>query len=257
MAIGALTEEVAENLEEAAEITRRIDTRAVGILLGGICIGAAVGFYFGYRFNKEKIKAEAYKNSEEEVDKIREIYQQKLLATQSKPSIEEVIEERGYTQVITEEERPLKPPVPVAAPPVVVYESGKSKDENWHYPVELSSRSVEFPYVIHQDEFKNKESGYNHVTYTYYAEDDVLVDEDEHPLPHADLIVGQNNLKFGHGTDDIDVVFVRNDKLELEMEICRIPKSYEQEVLGLEHTYSSERMRKRRNRFENDDSDPN
>ena len=25
------------------------------------------------------------------------------------------------------------------------------------------------------------------MTYTYYAEDDVLVDEDERPLPHADI----------------------------------------------------------------------
>ena len=48
-----------------------------------------------------------------------------------------------------------------------------------------------------------------------------LYEEDEQPLPHGDLIVGQDNLKCGHGTDDPDVVFVRNDKLQLEMEICR------------------------------------
>ena len=32
-------------------------------------MGAAVGFYFGYRWNREKIKAEAFKESEEEIDK--------------------------------------------------------------------------------------------------------------------------------------------------------------------------------------------
>jgi hypothetical protein len=29
-------------------------------------------------------------------------------------------------------------------------------------------------------------------------------------------------------------VFVRNDKLEIDMEICRLNKSFEEEVLGIE-----------------------
>ena len=60
-------------------------------------------------------------------------------------------------------------------------------------------------------------------------------DANDHPLPHADIIVGLNNLQFGHGTDDDDVVFVRNDERQLEMEICRVNKSYEEEVLGVEN----------------------
>ena len=80
-----------------------------------------------------------------------------------------------------------------------------------------------------------KEKGYSQVTYTYYAIDDVLVDEEnDHPLPHADIVVGLDNLQFGHGTDDDNVVFVRNDKLEIDMEICRLNKSFEEEVLGIE-----------------------
>jgi hypothetical protein len=73
------------------------------------------------------------------------------------------------------------------------------------------------------------------VTYTYYSGDDVLVGEDERPIPHGDAVVGQGNLKFGHGTDDENVVYVRNDQLRLEMEICRTNSSFEEEVLGLEH----------------------
>lgn len=239
MAIEGIVEEVADevatNLEEVARATRRINATAVGYVLGGVVVGAAIGFYFGYRFNKEKIRAEAFKQSEEEVARIREAYYEGVRVTPTKPSVEEVIEERGYsTKVTIEEERPLKPPVPVTTPPpVVAPRVEKSKDDGWDFPSELAARSPEAPYVIHQDEFSHEENGYSHVTYTYYAGDDVLVDEDEHPLPHSDVIVGQDNLKFGHGTDDIDVVFVRNDKLELEMEICRLPTSYEEEVMGL------------------------
>ena len=123
-------------------------------------------------------------------------------------------------------------PAPVKAPPVVIYDGGKSKDENWNYPEELANRTADYPYVIHQDEFKHGEAGYVQASYTYYAGDDVLVDDDGIPLPHGDQVVGQDNLKWGHGADDIDVVFVRNDKLEMEMEICRSPNSYEEEILG-------------------------
>jgi hypothetical protein len=235
MAIDTVVEEVADNLEEMAEATRRINTNSVGFFLGGCAVGFALGFYWGYKFNKEKIKAEAFKQSEEEVAKIREEYQRKIVAATPKPSVDEVIEERGY-------DRPLKAPVPglvdprtpVSAPPVVTYEGGKDKHSNWDYATELEGRTDGEPYVIHQDEFQQGVDGYRKVTYTYYAADDTLVDEENnHPLPHADMIVGQDNLKFGHGTDDIDVVFVRNDALELEMEICRSPLSYEEEVLGL------------------------
>ena len=105
----------------------------------------------------------------------------------------------------------------------------------WDYEKELAARTPEEAYVIHQNEFMHAESGYTQVTYTYYATDDVLVGEDERPIPHGDVVVGQTNLKWGHGTDDIDVVFVRNDKLELEMQICRVYQSYEEGVLGLQN----------------------
>jgi len=233
MAIDAVTEEIASNLEEAAEATRRVDTRGVGFFLGGVLVGAAVGFYIGYRFNREKIRAELFVESQAEVEKIRSAYAAR--AAQDKPTVEEVIEQRGYSKkeptttkkksaVRKTPARPTRPPVPAAEPV-----------GTWDYLKEVESRSSDAPYVIHQDEFAKSETGYTQVVYTYYATDDVLTDVENHPLPHPDVVVGQDNLRFGHGTDDEDVVFVRNEHMELEMEICRVAKSYEQEVLGLEN----------------------
>ena len=241
MAIESVVEEVAEevatNLEEVAHATRSINATAVGYFIGGVALGAVVGFYFGYRFNREKIKAEVFAESEKEVEKIREVYMQKSVVAEPKPSIEKVIEERGYS--VVEPARPLRAPVPLnpnpvtapppPEPPVIV-----NKHDDWHYPYEIANRNPDEPYVIHQDE-RRESPGYAEVAYTYYAGDDVLVDENNIPLPHGDLIVGQENLKFGHGADDENVVFVRNEKLELIMEICRTPKSYEEEVLGLDN----------------------
>lgn len=241
MAIDTVVEEVADNLEEIAEATRRINTNSVGFFIGGAAVGFAIGFYFGYKYNKEKLRAEAFAQSEKEVAKIREVYQQKTVAAMPKPSLDEVIEEQGY-------DRPLKAPVPglidprsavnVPPSPIIVIDAGdKDKNTGWNYPEEIQNRLAGEPYVIHQDEFSEGIDGYNKVTYTYYAADDVLVDEENgHPLPHADLIVGVNNLKFGHGSDDIDVVFVRNDQLQIDMEICRSSDSYEEAVMGLENS---------------------
>jgi hypothetical protein len=258
MAIDTVVEEVADNLEEMAAATRRVNVTSVGWFMAGTAFGAALGFYWGWRYNKEALRAEAFAESQKEVADIREDYRRRVIALEGtqKDAVETIVEERGYstaTDVVeqrrramreegySEEEiteattRPLRPPVPVVeAPPVVIYDGGKNKNDNWDYGAELSERSPDAPYVIHQDEFNQGQIGFNKVAYTYYAGDDVLVDEDEIPLPHSDLIVGQDNLKFGHGTDDIDVVFVRNDKLQLDMEICRSPESYEEKFLGLE-----------------------
>jgi len=80
----------------------------------------------------------------------------------------------------------------------------------------------------------NSEMGYSKVEYTYYEGDNVLVGEDDRPLPDVNGTVGLGNLRFGHGAQDDDVVFVRNDKLNLEMEITRVRGQYEEEVLGLD-----------------------
>lgn len=243
-AVEVVAEEVATNLEELAQATRRINVNSVTFFLGGLAVGTAVGFYFGHKWNKEKIKAEVFKESEAEVEKIRELYQQKTVATiaQDKPPLEQVVEEAGYSTVVPE--RPLKAPVPVIGTFEMPTTAGRTpidpreaqKNDGWNYPEELQNRSEDHPYVIHQDEFKQGESGYDQTTYTWYAVDEVMVEEgSKDPLTDVDFSVGLENLnKFGHGTDDVDVVFVRNDKLELEYEICRLHTSYEEEVVGLD-----------------------
>lgn len=242
MAIGALTEEIAENFEEVAEVTRKLDSKAIGFLLGGVGIGVAVGFFLGYRFNREKLREEAFEASKEEVAKIRETYMQKMLVA-DKQSLEEVIEERGYS--VKAEERPLPAPVPIIGEPrlileldapEIIEETVSHSHGTWNYPKELQNRSPDHPYIIHQDEFNANEMDYDQTTYTYYSKDDVLCDTDEKPLPHADIVVGQENLKFGHGSNDENVVFIRNDRLTLEIEITRSSGSYEEEVIGLEHS---------------------
>jgi hypothetical protein len=102
---------------------------------------------------------------------------------------------------------------------------------------EFANRRAGKPYVIHEDEFTNDNlPSHSVTTYSYYQVDGVLADEDGSRIPNAQEIVGNALSRFGHGTSDPNVVFVRNDVLQLQIEITRLPDSaYEQDVEGLQH----------------------
>lgn len=238
MAIEQLVEEVATNFEEAAEVTRQLNSSGLAYFGVGVGVGLVAGIIFGLKYNKEKLRAEAIKEAEEEIAPIREVYLQKMIALENagKPSVESIVEQHGYSIGVDPlPARALKPPVPILDDlPSNPVGSSKSKNANWSYAEELEKRSPSAPYVIHMDEFQHSQPDYTKVSYTYYAIDDVLVDDDDqHPIPHADLVVGQDNLKFGHGSDDINMVYVRNDRLNTDMEITRVNKSFEVEILGM------------------------
>ncbi len=112
--------------------------------------------------------------------------------------------------------------------PVSIFRS--DSDMDWDYEAEVAKRSLDKPYIIHQDEYFAKETEYSQSTLTYYAGDDILVDEREVPIYNYKSVTGE--LMFGHGSDDQNVVYVRNDRLSGEYEILRDSGSYEVEVLG-------------------------
>lgn len=253
--IERVAENVAENLEGAADVTRKLNTQGIGWGFVGLGVGVVVGFYFGRRWNREKIRAEVFKQSEKEIEAIRRFYQEKSEAVkivQTKPDLDEVVEEKGYVEPvppapsIVQPPRPTQPPVPVQEPPVLPrrdftpggvakrhVEREKDKNEHWDYGLELQHRTNTHPYIIHQDEHAHNEEGYTQETLTYYAVDAVLTDEDEQPIDLPDATVGLENLsKFGHGSDDYHVVYIRNDALETDYEVCLLAASYAETVQG-------------------------
>ena len=89
------------------------------------------------------------------------------------------------------------------------------------------------PYIITVTEFTDNELGYGQNAISYYAGDHVLADERDQPIPNIDGIVGERNLRFGDGSGDANVVFVRNDALQVDFEICQSLGTYAEEVLGV------------------------
>jgi hypothetical protein len=247
MATEVVVEEVAENLEEAARAVRRLNPTSLGFLFGGVCIGIGVGFVLGQRWRKEKIRAEAFQESEEQIEAIREYFSS---GRQEKSDLDKIVAEKGYVPAGEErstmfptpsENRPLRPPVPIinATRPETTHrteEAEKDKYDGWNYPYELSQRNWRAAHIIHQDEFfSNEEDAFQQTSYMYYVGDDKLVDTDETVLNNRVNLVGKDALeKFGHGTDDSNIVYVRNPQLELDIEIIRHSGKYAVEVLGLE-----------------------
>lgn len=99
---------------------------------------------------------------------------------------------------------------------------------------EEEDRDPEHPYLITKEECFESATEFDQVTVTYYVGDDVLVDDKESPIDEVDEIVGVSNLqRFGEGSGDPNVVYVRNNRLGLDYEIVRSKGKYAVDVLGL------------------------
>lgn len=105
-------------------------------------------------------------------------------------------------------------------------------DDDWNSELEMMSRSTTAPYILHKDEFYAEEKGYTQNTLTYYAGDEIMADEEEAPIYNHEKVTGP--LKFGHGSGDQNVVYIRNDRLKAEYEILLDSGLYSEEVLGLD-----------------------
>lgn len=116
-------------------------------------------------------------------------------------------------------------------------------EDDWDYEVELSQRTGVDPYVIHADEFISGEMGYAQSTITYYAGDDIMADELDTPIYNHHGIMGE--LKFGHGSKDPNVVYIRNETMNHEWEILRSEGQFAIEVQGyqIEHGYEEQELK--------------
>lgn len=105
-------------------------------------------------------------------------------------------------------------------------------DSDWDFDEELKNRNPLEPYILHKDEFHEDEAGLTQTTLTYYEGDNILCDEADAPIYNYESVTGP--LRFGHGSGDKNVVYVRNEKLRAEYEILRESGLFSVEVEGLE-----------------------
>lgn len=116
--------------------------------------------------------------------------------------------EDTYNEIVSEYEIGTEPPVLVTDSDI---------------PDEPHDPNV--PYVISQFVFLEEDTQIK-TALAYYEDDDVLIDEDLVIVDDITATVGNALQNFGKGSNNPDVVYVRNDRLDLDMEVVRHEGSF-------------------------------
>jgi hypothetical protein len=264
--VAEAAEQVASEALNVAAASRSLSGRDLAI---GLVVGAAIGAGISFLWTRRKLETKYEKIAEEEIDAMREHFRSRLVAKEDKPDLEDLAgkaQELGYASPTGPKPSPeadptaLEPRPPVPLPPrpkpnrihQALEEAQNDQtvgDDGWNYDAEKAQRQHDTPYVIHFDE--RGEADFDQVTFTYYEGDDVVCDNDDQIVQPRDQIVGDQNLdKFGHGSGDPNVVYLRNDNLAVEIELTRDPGSYSEEVRGIKHWDGGVEPRPRRPREE-------
>lgn len=91
----------------------------------------------------------------------------------------------------------------------------------------------ETPFVISKDEYFEGEPSYVNTTITWYEGDGILADERDVPVENVDALIGEDNLlRFGYGSGDPNIVYIRNTKNQVDFEVVRSTGEYANEVAG-------------------------
>lgn len=93
------------------------------------------------------------------------------------------------------------------------------------------------PYVISRDSYENEYLDFHKNSLVYFTEDKILCDDQDEQIDNIDFFIGEESLMmFGEGSDDEDIVFVRNHKIQCDFEVVREHQSYKENVLGIKDT---------------------
>jgi hypothetical protein len=131
---------------------------------------------------------------------------------------------------------------------VNVFTNTPELDDNFDLQEEKAIRDRSRPYVIAKGEFLETFDNFEQLNLTYYSGDSTLADDKDQPIPNVGEVVGDDNIqRFGHGSGDPSVVYVRNEAKEMDFEVLWSPGKYAHEVLGFEHAEGGERARKQQN----------
>jgi hypothetical protein len=256
-------EEIAGESAEIAVATRGLSPRDVGILFGGIGVGAAVGFAGGYFLLRHKLELKYENFADKEIAGMKEHYNAKLRALEGqeeKKTLDELTKELQYAQEANDLEGKIpyhkvgsEPDKPVVET-LNVFDQPEPEIEE-EIDVYSLPRDPEVPYIIHKDEYDITPDGYEQYTLTYFEGDDVLSDDRDRVIEDQDKTVGLGNLsKFGIGSGDPNIVYIRNEELKVDIEVVHSDGKYATEVHGFqddELKHSSMRRRPPR-RFDDD-----
>lgn len=277
--VADVAEDVAEESTQVAVATRNISPKDISLIGSGVLFGAFVGSFATHFFLNKFLKTKYEKIADEEIANMKDHYDRKIRAVENereKEKLGEVREEiktrqeandgdgvTPYHQMYQGGSEPDKPAHPDAPQVTNIFQNKEDPevemDDAWNYELELANRDPKVPYVIHRDEYNedNEAEGYEKHALTFFEGDDVLCKEDDSIITDQDGVVGLGNLsRFGHGSGDPNIVYIRNEELKVDLEVTHSDNKYAVDVAGFQEDelqHSSMRRRSpRRSEYDTD-----
>jgi len=163
------------------------------------------------------------------------VYENPNIEVQKADKFRSVLSEMARVEELTEDYRSTDEPTEPVEPTLQeishnIFTDAKENPE-WDPEAEAKLREGEEIFIIEHDEYF--ESEYQTIQVTWYAGDGVLADEKEEHIPIPESVVGKRALNnFGHGSRDPNIVYVRNEKLGIDVEVVHNDGKYTEQVQG-------------------------
>jgi len=116
------------------------------------------------------------------------------------------------------------------------------------YELEVAAelpQTSKFTHVISVDEFMEENHEMDKISLNYYEADETLADDADKIVPsqEVDAIIGKESLKwFGKGSEDDDIVYVKNTDRNLLIEITRDSRSFPEAVFGIPNSVLNKKV---------------
>jgi hypothetical protein len=214
-------------------------------MAGSAALGVGIGLVVGYKVAEHRLAARFDERLENETAGMREFYTN----VKQKYDTPEQAAAALITRKPKEDEDPRVKPQKIQYNKIVKGEKYAGDDglEEFKGGCEIeevvvtknvfeTARDPDVPYVISQEEFLANETGYEQATLTFYEIGGVLSDQRDDVIDNAEAVIGNAPGNFGEGSSDPNVVHIRNEKLQMEFEVVRSERSYQQDVLGEDPT---------------------
>ena len=222
------------------------------LLIGGASLlSLAVGAVAGYSYAEHKLMKDADEVLEKQISAVRNYYStlykqgefstpEKAVETLGRSSVDVVSQGqdlaeaadllRGYQGYYPATEQNANGDA--AEIYKSVFDRAPVGGVDFDFSDEVAARTPDKPYIIAVPEFMANDPNHQQVTVTYYEGDHVLADDRDAVVDEFEAAIGLENLRFGHRSDDNNVVYVRNERHEVDFEILRSTGRYAHEVLG-------------------------
>lgn len=274
-----ILEEVADVTEKTLDVIESIPERVVTVtknnpwlIAGALILGAGIGAAVAYKLAEKRLGDKFDRELDEQIAATRE-WRHRIAKEGEFESPESAVKALVPDEVVDVvrqyqgREKPVpyndpskivtdpRPPVEVVVEQAEVTQNvfveaeknSRNDPKDWDFNAEVADRELnpDTPYAISFEEFNENSPTHEQTTLMYYTLDDTLVDAKDMPIDNVEYTIGEDNLtRFGHGSGDPNVVYVRNEKIDMDFEVVKSEGSYHREVFGTDPDPSLQHSRR-------------